>query len=86
MLLPHHLAFAEWMRRQASDPLHMTHVVSDAGWEQMRWERLATLAPDWQMHTIDATRMSRPDVADAVLDWCRRVLRGDASRIPIAEL
>jgi hypothetical protein len=26
-LLPHHQAFAEWMRRQASDPLHMPHVV-----------------------------------------------------------
>ncbi len=32
-LLPHHQAFADWMRNQASDPLHMTHVVSDAGWE-----------------------------------------------------
>lgn len=35
-LLPHHQAFAEWMRKQAADPLHMTHVVSNGGWEQMR--------------------------------------------------
>ena len=42
-LLPHHQAFAEWMRKQASDPLHMTHVVSDAGWEEMRWQRLSSL-------------------------------------------
>src|SRR5947209_8054353 len=27
-LLPHRQAFAEWMRKQATDPLHMTHVVS----------------------------------------------------------
>ena len=35
-LLIHHQAFAEWMRRQAIDPLHMTHVVSHGGWEDMR--------------------------------------------------
>jgi hypothetical protein len=46
-LLVHHQAFAEWMRRQASDPLYMTHVVCDAGWEQMRWDRLEHLAADW---------------------------------------
>ena len=34
-LLVHHQAFAEWMRRQASDPLYMTHVVSDHGWEEV---------------------------------------------------
>ena len=77
-LLPHHQAFAEWMRRQASDPLHMTHVVSDAGREQMRWERLEQMAPQWCMHTIDTTHMTRREAADAVLDWCRRALTGDA--------
>jgi hypothetical protein len=37
-LLPHHQAFAEWMRRQATDPLHMTHVVSgqELGADAMR--------------------------------------------------
>ncbi len=77
-LLPDHQAFAAWMRRQASDPLHMTHVVSHAGWEEMRWERLEQLAPDWCMHTIDTTHMTRGGVAEAVLDWCRRALAGDA--------
>lgn len=42
-LLHHHQAFAEWMRKQAGDALHMTHVVSDGGWEEMRWERLERL-------------------------------------------
>lgn len=48
-LLPHHLAFADWMRRQATDPLYMTHVVSEAGWEEMRWERLEQVASGWRM-------------------------------------
>ncbi len=82
-LLAHHQAFAEWMRRQASDPLHMTHVVSDAGWEDMRWERLEQLAPDWRMHTIDTTHMTKPAVAGAVLDWCRRALAGDATTLRV---
>jgi hypothetical protein len=82
-LLPHHQAFAEWMRKQATDPLHMTHVVSDNGWEQMRWERLQALAADWQMHTIDTTDMTRRGVADAVLDWCRSALSGDAPTLRV---
>ena len=82
-LLPHHQAFAEWMRGQASDPLHMMHVVSDGGWEHMRWERLERLAPEWQVHTIDTTRMTRRGVADEVLDWCRRVLAGDAPTLRV---
>ena len=77
-LLPHHEAFAEWMRRQASDPLHMPHVVSDAGWEEMRWERLYRLSAQWRVHTIDTTHLSQREVADGVLDWCRRALSGDA--------
>jgi hypothetical protein len=56
----------------------MTHVVSDRGWEEMRWERLEELAADWQMHTIDTTRMTKKDVADAALDWCHHALTGDA--------
>ncbi|MGD1059250.1 MAG: hypothetical protein ABR992_17765 [Solirubrobacteraceae bacterium] len=83
-LLPHHQAFAEWMRRQASDPLHMTHVVCDGGWAEMRWERLKALGPDWQMHAIDTTDMTRREVADAVLGWCQRALRGEAPVLRVA--
>jgi hypothetical protein len=82
-LLPHHQAFAEWMRNQASDPLHMTHVVTDAGWEQMRWQRLRQLAAGWDMHKIDTTDMTARQVADAVRDWCRRALAGDAPRMTV---
>lgn len=85
-LLPHHQAFAEWMRRHATDPFHMTHVVSDGGWEEMRWERLEKLAPEWRMHTIDATYMTKKDVADAALDWCRHALAGDATALRVAAI
>jgi hypothetical protein len=84
-LLPHHQAFAEWMRRQANDPLHMTHVVSDGGWEEMRWERLERLAAAWRIHTVDTTHMTGRAVGEAVLDWCRRALAGDAPALSVTD-
>jgi hypothetical protein len=83
-LLVHHHAFAEWMRRQAVDPLHMPHVVSDGGWEGMRWERLERLAGSWSMHTIETTNMTEREVADAVLDWCGRALANTAPLLRVA--
>ena len=77
-LLHRHQAFAEWMRRHADDPLHMTHVLSADGWDEMRWDRLAALASAWRMVRIDTTAMTRDSVADAVLEWCRQALGGDA--------
>lgn len=82
-LLPHHQAFAEWMRRQATDPLHMIHVVSEAGWEQMRWQRLERLAPAWATDTIDTTHLAARQVADRARDWCRRALAGDAPTMTV---
>ena len=75
-LLHHHQAFAEWMRRHADDPLHMTHVLSSDSWDQMRWDRLAVLAPAWEMVRLDTTAMTPDRVAEAVLNWCRRALAG----------
>lgn len=77
-LLVHHQAFADWMRAQATDPTHMTHVVSDSGWEEMDWERLASLGEAWAMHTIDTTGLTRDEMADAVENWVGRALAGDA--------
>lgn len=82
-LLVHHHAFAEWMRRQATDPLHMTEVVSNAGWPQMRWERLESLAAVWAMHTIDTSSMTTVNVAGAVVQWCRSAIAGDAPILTI---
>lgn len=83
-LLAHHQSFAEWMRRQATDPLHMTHVLSEDGWAGMRWERLREVAPEWQMHSIDTTHLTRAEVADAVRDWCERALAQEAPMLRLA--
>ena len=61
----------------------MTDVVADGGWEELRWERLPQMAAHWRMHTIDTTRLTRRDVADAILDWCRRGLAGNTPRLPM---
>ena len=76
-LLVHHQAFAAWMRAHAHDPRHMLEVLTTNGWEAMRWERLDRLDPqagDWAVHVVEASRLSREQVADAVLSWCRDVL------------
>lgn len=80
-LLPHHQAFAEWMRGHARDPGHMPHVLSAKGWEAMRWERCSELDRtdgSWSMEVLDTSPLAPAQVADEVLTWCRRVLRGDA--------
>jgi hypothetical protein len=84
-VLPHHHAFAEWMRRQATDPLHMTHVVSENGWEAMRWDRLGTLVDEWAMQVIDTTAMAPDEVARDVLDWCSRALAGDVPTLRVSD-
>jgi hypothetical protein len=48
----------------------------------MRWERLEAVT-NWGMHTIDTSLLDPRDVADAVLDWCRRALSGVAPIIRI---
>jgi hypothetical protein len=83
-LLVHHQAFAEWMRRHASDPMHMPHVLTTGGWDEMRWDRLTRPTFGWSIHRIDTSVMSRQAVAEAVLDWCRRVLAGDEPTLGFA--
>ena len=64
----------------------MTDVVSDGGWEEMRWERLEQVARDWRMFTVDTTHMTRSGVAEAVLEWCRRALAGDAPALHVTSV
>lgn len=87
-LLADHLAFAGWMRAHAQDPNHMPHVLSTNGWDAMRWERLRRFDPrngEWGMHVLDTSARTRDDVADQILTWCRRALRGQAPQIRLAE-
>jgi hypothetical protein len=83
-LLVQHQAFAEWMRRHAADPLHMPHVLSTGGWDEMRWDRLTRLRSSWRTHLVDTSLMSRATVAEAVLAWCRSVLAGQAPILRLA--
>lgn len=82
-LLHHHQAFADWMRRTATDPLHLPQVITNDGWDQMRWDRLESLAPDWHVTVLDTTELQPREVAAAVLDWCRRTLNGDTRTLRI---
>lgn len=68
-LLARHVAFADWMREHARDPGHMPEVVTDNGWDAMRWERWADA--DWAFDVIDTSRRTPEDVAAAALAWVR---------------
>ncbi len=54
----------------------MTEVISAHGWDTMRWEPLDRLRAHWRMKIIDASALTRQEVADEVLDWARGVLDG----------
>jgi hypothetical protein len=84
-LLIHHHAFADWMRKQAKDPLHMLEVVTTNSWDQMRWDRIPALAPGWHVHTIDTTDTAPEQVADAVLSWARSAIAGAEPTLHVPE-
>jgi broad-specificity NMP kinase len=75
-VLVHHQNFAEWMRRQATDPMHMLNVVTTDGWDQMHWDRIPRVTPRWHVHCVDTTDLNPADTADAVLAWLRAALAG----------
>jgi hypothetical protein len=83
-LLADHQAFASWMRAHAKDPSHRPEVLSTNGWGAMRWDRLRALDPrtrSWEMHVLDTSPLTSTEVADQILTWCRRALRGQAPQI-----
>jgi hypothetical protein len=69
-LVPHHVAFAQWMREHVADPRSRPNVVISGGWEQMRWERWLE-DPDlrWEAEVIDTSELSPEEVAALVLSW-----------------
>ncbi len=80
-LLPHHQAFADWMRGHARDPQHMPHVLSTGGWEAMRWDRWLGVDPRdsaWAMEVLDTSALSADEIAAEILAWCGRALNGKA--------
>lgn len=76
-LLPHHLAFAEWMRTHAVDHRHRPHVILQQAWEEMRWERWLRddlERPPWNAHIIDTTDHPPHEVSADVAAWIHTVL------------
>jgi hypothetical protein len=76
--LVHHLAFATWMRRHATDPTHLPEVLTENGWPPMRWERWlgAPVQDRWAMTVLDTTGRTPDDVARAVARWCEAAVHG----------
>ena len=70
-LIPHHLAFAEWMRHHVLEPGHRPDVITSDGWDQMRWDRWGSQErqPPWTTHIVDTTNRLPVDVAQTVLEW-----------------
>jgi hypothetical protein len=67
----------------------MHQVLSANGWDAMRWERLRVIDPRhraWNMHVLDTSARASREVADQVLAWCRRALRGQTPQIRVADL
>jgi hypothetical protein len=74
-LIPHHIAFAVWMREHITNPRHRLDVVRQGGWEKMQWERsLAAMDQQelWTSHRIDTTELDPREVAKLVTIWIRQ--------------
>lgn len=73
-LIPHHIAFAEWMRHHAINHRHRPEVIINQGWDQMRWQLWnsaeVTTVP-WNTHIIDTTNLKPIEVAHHVLSWIK---------------
>jgi hypothetical protein len=74
-----HLAFADWMRAHAVDPSYVPEAVTNDSWEGMRWDRWIGRGPGpgWAMTVIDTSALSGERVGAAVVEWCRRAVRGE---------
>lgn len=76
--LPHHVAFADWMRHHVVDPRYRPEVLTGNAWPAMRWERWVgngATQPPWSTHLIDTSERGPEEVARAVAHWLRRHLR-----------
>lgn len=74
-----HLAFADWLRRHATDPTHLPDVVTTDAWPEMVWDRWvgrSDLVDVWSMTVLDTSHRDPGDVADRLADWCQAALDG----------
>lgn len=79
-LLHLHQAFADWMRRHATDPAHVPDALTTDAWPAMRWERWvgAPVAELWAMTVLDTSASSPEEVARHVAAWARDAIAGRA--------
>jgi hypothetical protein len=73
-LLPHHVAFAQWMRHHVVDHRYRPDVILQNSWSAMRWDRWnsdAQVALPWSSHVIDTTQRSPVEVGTLVAKWIR---------------
>jgi hypothetical protein len=76
--IPHHVAFADWMRHHVVDHRHRPEVITRKAWSQMRWERWvgsAAVQPPWRSYIIETSKLGPRDVAHLVAQWLRQHTR-----------
>jgi len=81
-LIPHHIAFAAWMREHITNPKHRLDVIRQGGWEKMQWERLLAAMNQqelWTSHRIDTTDLDPREVAKLVTIWIRQQITEHAT-------
>ncbi len=74
-LIPDHATFADWMRRHIVDCGHHPEVITNGGWDSMRWERwVGAHKPPWRCHIIDTSDLTPVEVATLAAAWIRRTM------------
>lgn len=82
MLIPHHIAFATWMRAHFVNPRQRLNVVQQGGWEEMNWERALVAMEKQEVHLsdrIDTSMLTPDEVAERVARWIGRQIAGHAA-------
>lgn len=76
-LIPHHVAFAGWMRDHLANPRVNLDVVRQGGWEEMQWDcALAAMErrETHLSHRIDTSKLTPNEVAELVTHWIQQHL------------
>jgi hypothetical protein len=79
VLIPRHIAFADWMRHHVVDHRYRPEVITQDAWPEMRWGRWIgdSHAPlPWSSHRIDTSLLSPSEVAILVAEWIRQNISG----------
>ena len=78
--IPHHVAFADWMRHHVVDHRHRPEVITRDAWPRMRWDRwvgIAAIQPPWSSHIIETSELGPTEVALQVAQWLRQRIQAN---------